>query len=190
MPSDSTPLEFAQREEWRAWLQLNHATAAEARLVLFNFRYRRDRISLDDAVEEALCFGWIDGKLKKLDHKRYILRFTPRRPGSVWSARNIARVRKLTRLGLMTEAGLRKVAQARDSRQWQAALERDKPDTIPRDLEAALRRRKGALAAYRQLSVSEKKRIFYALSSAKRPETRHGRIQAVVSRLAERKIAA
>jgi uncharacterized protein YdeI (YjbR/CyaY-like superfamily) len=174
------PLSFANRAEWRAWLHANHQVALEAWLVLFKARYRQGRMTLEEAVEEALCYGWIDGKLRSLDETRFALRFTPRRPDSVWSARNIARVGELERQGLMTEAGRRKVAQAHQSRQWAAALARERPDEIPEDLARALRRKKGALAGYRQLPDSRKKQLLHWLESAKRAETRKKRLNAIV----------
>jgi uncharacterized protein YdeI (YjbR/CyaY-like superfamily) len=93
----STPLiRVSSRQAWRRWLHRHHTDAAEAWLVLFKAAYRGGRLSLSDAVEEALCFGWIDGKLRPLDDSSYALRFTPRRSGSVWSVTNIERVRRLT----------------------------------------------------------------------------------------------
>jgi uncharacterized protein YdeI (YjbR/CyaY-like superfamily) len=90
-------LHFRRREDWRAWLQSNHRHSTEAWLILSKARYRQGDLSLSDAVEEALCFGWIDGKLRSLDRERYALRFTPRRPASIWSVSNIIRARKLIR---------------------------------------------------------------------------------------------
>lgn len=93
-------------------------------------------MSLEDAVEEALCYGWIDGKLRSLDKERFALRLTPRRRDSVWSARNIERVMKLEKAGLMTEAGRQKASLGRQSGQWAAALARERPGDIPDDLPA------------------------------------------------------
>jgi uncharacterized protein YdeI (YjbR/CyaY-like superfamily) len=178
-------LRLTRRGEWRGWLQSHHRRSREAWLLLFNSRHRQGSLSLNDAVEEALCFGWIDGTLRRLDEKRYALRFTPRKPGSVWSVRNIARVRKLTRLGLMAQAGLEAVANGRRSGEWDAALSRETPDILPPDLERALLARKGAMAGYTRLSQSRKKQILHWLTSAKRTETRVRRIDAVVAEVVQ-----
>jgi uncharacterized protein YdeI (YjbR/CyaY-like superfamily) len=136
-------------------------------------------------VEEALCFGWIDGKLKSLDAEKYALRFTPRRPNSVWSISNIRRVERLIKEGLMTQAGWEKIADARQSGQWDAAIKREQTDVIPPDLAKALRRKKGAIAAYRSLTDSRKKQLLHWLFTAKRPETRQRRIEAIVREVSE-----
>jgi uncharacterized protein YdeI (YjbR/CyaY-like superfamily) len=97
------------RDEWRAWLDANHATLSEIWLILYKRNPRKPTLSYDSAVEEALCFGWIDGLQKSLDSERYALRFTPRKPKSNWSESNKRRVRQLIADGRMTEAGLAKV---------------------------------------------------------------------------------
>lgn len=177
---------FADRAGWRSWLQENHVAAQEAWLVLFKAKHRQGRMSLDDAVEEALCYGWIDGKLRSLDEERFALRFTPRRPDSVWSASNIERVRKLEKAGLMTKAGRQKVTLAQQSGQWAAALARERPDEIPDDLARALRRKKGSLASYRRLPDSRKKQLLHWLETAKRDDTRRQRVDAIVEEVTAR----
>jgi uncharacterized protein YdeI (YjbR/CyaY-like superfamily) len=173
-------LEFADRDEWRAWLESNHATEAEAWLVLYKKRYADLGLTLDEAVEEAVCFGWIDGTLRSMDEKRYALRYSPRRSDSIWSMSNIRRVKKLTAEGKMTEAGMLKVVEAKQNGQWQAAIRREQVDLIPEPLEAALRTAHGALAAYRALPDSRKKRYIYWLQTARREETRQRRIRKIV----------
>ena len=176
-------LDFIDRLAWRSWLQDHHATDSQAWLVIQKKRSRLDGLSLEEAVEEALCYGWIDGKLLTLDDQRYLLRFSPRRPNSVWSISNIQRVEELTRAGLMTEAGLAAVRAAKKSGQWQAALDRERTDEIPAELEAALRRKKGALAAYRNLPDSKKKQYLYWIQSAKRAQTKLDRIEQIVKQV-------
>ena len=182
---DRKLLVFADRGAWRAWLASHYHEATEAWLELFKKGVREGSLSLDEAVEEALCFGWIDGKLKSLDSEKYSLRFTPRRAGSVWSISNIRRVERLTKAGLMTAAGLEKIAAARQSGQWDAAIKREQTDVIPPDLGKALRRRRGATAAYRNLTNSRKKQFLHWLFTAKRPETRKRRIEAIVREVSE-----
>ena len=176
-------LTFEHRAAWRKWLEEHHRSADEAWLVLYKKGVREAALSLDEAVKEALCFGWIDGKLVSLDEERYSLRFTPRKPNSVWSMSNIRRVEELIGEGLMTEAGLQKVAEARQSGQWEAAIRREEVDVIPPDLEKALRRRKGAIATYRSLPASRKKQLLHWILTAKRSGTRQRRINAILEEL-------
>lgn len=99
----------ATGEDWRAWLQANHASAADVWLIFYKKHTGKPSVSLKEAIEEALCFGWIDSVMKSLDDERYMLRFTPRKPKSNWSEYNKQRVRELIAAGRMTEAGLAKV---------------------------------------------------------------------------------
>ena len=115
-------LTFTNRDEWRSWLKSNHDRATEAWLVLYKKGTRQPSLSIAEAQEEALCFGWIDHMSKSLDASRYLLRFTPRRAGSIWSITNIRRVERLIEAGLMTEAGLEKIAEAQQNGQWEAAI--------------------------------------------------------------------
>ena len=102
-------LHVSGREEWRAWLRENHDTESEVWLVINKKQARQPGVLYEDAVEEALCYGWIDGLARSHDEESYIQRFTPRRPRSNWSDSNKRRVRKLIAMGLMTEAGLAKI---------------------------------------------------------------------------------
>jgi uncharacterized protein YdeI (YjbR/CyaY-like superfamily) len=175
---------FDTRVQWREWLSGHHGSEREAWLVLYKKGRSESALSLEEAVEEAICFGWIDGKLRSMDDDRYSLRFTPRRAGSVWSVSNIRRVERLTTAGLMTAAGLASVAQAKACGQWQAAIERERTDVIPEDLLRALRGRKGAAARYRNLRTSRRKQLLYWLASAKTVATREKRIAAIVDETA------
>jgi uncharacterized protein YdeI (YjbR/CyaY-like superfamily) len=171
---------FRSRSQWRAWLQAHHDAAEEAWLVLYKKGARTPTLSLQEAQEEALCFGWIDQLSRTLDASRYSLRFTPRRAGSIWSMTNIRRVERLIREGLMTQAGLRKVEEARRNGQWQAAIAREKTHLIPAELQKALRRQKGALAGYRSLTDSRKKQLLHWLLTARSEATLRRRIEAIL----------
>lgn len=107
-------MHFGHRNEWRAWLEENHATAQELWLVIYKKHTGKVGVTYEEAVEEALCFGWIDGVMKRLDAEKYALRFSPRKKGSVWSESNKRRVTKLIKQGRMTEAGLVKVKEAKE----------------------------------------------------------------------------
>ncbi len=179
-------LVFQDRDDWRAWLTKNHQTASEVWLLHHKKRFQGPTISLEDAVEEALCFGWIDNALRRRDEKTYLHRYSPRNPDSVWSIHNIARVEKLIEAGLMTTWGLAKIQAAKENGQWEAAFRREDVEAIPPDLDTALRAQAGALEAYRALTPSRKKQLRYWLQSAKRAETKKRRIQAILGEVNRR----
>lgn len=185
MSMSDAPITFLDSTSWRQWLAQNHRQATEVWLVIGKKGREAGCIELEDAVMEALCFGWIDGQLRTRDEATYELRFSPRRADSVWSIRNIRRVEKLISEGLMTEAGLERIRQGQDSGQWDAAVRRELVDLIPADLEGALRKRKGCLDAYRKLPASRKKQVIHWLQTAKKAETRRRRIQVIVDELAD-----
>jgi uncharacterized protein YdeI (YjbR/CyaY-like superfamily) len=180
MTKQTNYLEFSNREQWRMWLEVHHTTETEAWLVLYKKKYQDQGLTLDEAIEEALCFGWIDGTLRSMDEKRYALRYTPRRQNSIWSMSNIQRVETLVAEGKMTEAGQVKITDAKENGQWAAAIRREQVEIIPKALERSLRRKKGGLAAYRGLPKSRKKQYIFWLQSAKREETKNRRIQKIV----------
>ena len=178
-------LECASREAWRGWLLDHHSSASEGWLKIRRQRARVRGISLAEAVEEALCFGWIDGKLQPIDENWYALRFSPRRENSIWSVRNIERVERLIEAGLMRPAGQTEIDHAKANGQWAAALRREQVDLIPPALEAALSEQPGTLAEYKALPASRKKRLLFWLDSAKRPATKAKRIRAIVAELSQ-----
>ena len=180
MTNPTNCLEFENRDQWRRWLEKNHSTESEAWLIVYKKKYKYQGLALGAAVEEALCFGWIDGKLKSLDKKRYMLRFSPRTANSIWAISNIQRVEKLIANGKMAEAGYHKIAEAKANGEWGAAIRREQVDIIPKDLESALRKVDGAITAYQLLPDSRKKQYIYWLQTAKREETKQRRIQSIV----------
>lgn len=180
MKAPEHPLEFPNRAAWRSWLEEHHAQEQEAWLLLHKSGAARQGLGISEAVEEALCFGWIDGLLKPVDAEKYTLRFTPRRPGSVWSETNKHRVEKMIAAGRMTDAGLEKVAQAKASGEWEAARVREVLMAVPPDLEQALGFESEALATFLAWAPSRKKMLLGWLASAKRAETRAKRIGKIV----------
>jgi len=176
---------FEQARLWRDWLEAHHRTEPDAWLIIQRAQSSRPGLRLAEAVEEALCFGWIDSTLRPLDENTYLLRFSPRKAGSVWSSTNIKRVERLTEEDRMTPAGLAAVDAGKASGQWAAAAARERTDTIPPDLEAVLKKTDGALPAYKALSHSRKKQFIYWLQSAKRSRTRSRRIEAIARRVLE-----
>ena len=183
MASPTVLLEFENRSQWRNWLEANHAGASEAVLILYKKKFEDQGLTLDEATEEALCFGWVDSKLKSLDERRYSLRYTPRKPGGVWSMSNIQRVEQLIAAGKMTEAGQQKIDEAKANGQWEAAIRREQVDIIPAELETALRQMPGGVDAYRALPVSRKKQIIYWLETAKSEQTKQDRIRKIVDEI-------
>jgi uncharacterized protein YdeI (YjbR/CyaY-like superfamily) len=173
-------LVFSDASQWRSWLEVHHESESEAWLIILKAGISHPGLGLEEAVEEALCFGWIDSTLRSLDDSCYRLRFSPRRRRSIWSIRNVRRAERLLLEGRMTEAGLARIEEAKATGEWDAARSREDTDTIPDNLKKALNRRKGAVAAFRALPMSRKKQLLHWLNSAKRPETEERRIRAIL----------
>lgn len=167
------------RAEWRAWLEAHHATEAGVWLIYYKQHSRQPRVEYDEAVEEALCFGWIDSRPNTLDDERYMQLFTPRKAKSPWSKSNKERVEKLIEQGLMAPAGLAAIEAAQQNGSWNAydAIENL---TVAEDFSAALAVNPTALKNFEAFSNSTKKQILWYIESAKRPETRAKRIQQIV----------
>ena len=176
-------LRFKHRSQWRRWLENNSGTEPEAWLIVYKKRYADQGLTLDEGVEEALCFGWIDGKLKTLDKQCYMLRFSPRIANSIWAISNIQRAEKLINEGKMAEAGYQKIAEAKASGEWEAAIRREQVDIVPKDLENALLNTDGAITAYRSLPDSRKKQYIYWLQTAKQEKTKKRRIQKIIEKI-------
>jgi uncharacterized protein YdeI (YjbR/CyaY-like superfamily) len=170
---------FAGRTEWRAWLEQHHAEETELWLALYKKGSGKTGVTYEETVEEALCFGWIDGRTQAVDEEKFAVRFSPRKPGSVWSESNKRRVEKLMGEGRMTEAGLRLVEAARASGAWEDAARREALMLSP-ELAQALRAREGALAGFEALPPSRKKQVLWWVADAKREATRQKRLEAVV----------
>jgi uncharacterized protein YdeI (YjbR/CyaY-like superfamily) len=176
-------LDGRTRARWRSWLDRFHAASSGIWLVIYKKGAAPGRLSLTEAVEEALCFGWIDSGPRTLDAKRFKLFLCPRRPRSVWSKINKERVGRLTRAGRMAPAGLAKVRAAKKDGSWSRLDSTDRL-IMPADLRAALRANSEALDNFQAFSVSSKRIILFWIESAKRLETRRRRIDETV-RLAE-----
>ena len=177
-------VEPKSRAAWRHWLARNHSTSPGIKLILHKKNSDKPRMTYDEAVEEALCFGWIDSKPNTLDETRYVLHFHPRKPGSVWSQRNKRRVKRLIQSGLMTSAGLSKIKAAKKDGSWQSLDRVDKLE-VPPDLEKALMANKKAHGYFESFPSSSKKIILFWIQSAKRPETRAKRIKEAVAQAAK-----
>jgi len=170
------------RKAWRAWLKKHHNKAPGVWLVYYKKESGKSRVPYADAVEEALCFGWIDSTSRPLDEERYMQLFTPRKPKSVWSGLNKQRVEKLIAGGQMTEAGLEKIAVAKKNGQWEKT-DQVEAFVVPDDLAKELKKNKAAQAYYDTLGKTNKKYILYWLNSAKREETRARRVEEIMASL-------
>jgi uncharacterized protein YdeI (YjbR/CyaY-like superfamily) len=187
MTAQDMTLVFITRDAWRTWLEENHATAKEAWLLHYKKHIGKPGLSLEEAVEEALCFGWIDGVLKPIDEEKYALRYSPRKKDSIWSETNKRRVGKLIKQGRMTEAGLAKVREAKASGEWRAAALREDTTNIPDDLRQALKASPQARHNFDRLAPSHKRQYIYWITSAKTDTTRRRRIQETVRLAADGK---
>jgi uncharacterized protein YdeI (YjbR/CyaY-like superfamily) len=178
---------FACREQWRAWLTANHQTARELWLIFHKKHTGQRGLTYVEALEEALCFGWIDGILKRIDDQKHRVRFSPRRKNSIWSERNKRRVRKLIKEGRMTEPGLAKIRQARANGQWDKATEREDITIVPIDLSEALAANEKARLNFESLAPSYRRQFIYWVALAKRDETRRRRIEETIDLLVHNK---
>jgi len=170
------------RAGWRSWLTTNHTTSDGVWLIYYRASTGQRRLSWEDAVREALCFGWIDSKVKPIDDARYKQIFTPRKPRSVWSKVNKQYIDELTEADLMTDAGLRAVEVAKENGAW-SLLDPVDALIVPPELESALRRSERARRAYEALAPSAKRSVLYPLYSAKRDDTRAKRLAKALAAL-------
>ncbi len=175
------------RKNWRKWLEKNHKSSAGIWLVYYKKDSGKTRVSYSDAVEEALCFGWIDSTLNPIDEECYMQLFMPRKPKSGWSKLNKQRVEKLEKEGLMTEAGLEKIELAKQHGTWNK-LDGIEAFTLPDELEKAFAKNKTAKKYFDTLSTWNRKYLLYWLHGAKRAETRMKRIEDIVQSLADHKM--
>jgi uncharacterized protein YdeI (YjbR/CyaY-like superfamily) len=176
---------FINRDEWRRWLELHHDSESELWLIYYKKGINKQSIKYDEAVEEALCFGWIDSQVKKIDAEKYMQRYTPRKDDSNWSQSNKRRVAKLIENGLMTEAGLKKIEIAKSNGSWNRLDEVEKYIKVPEDLKVALAENPTAKENFENFAPSHKKQYLWWLKSARKDETRQKRIRSIVKRAAE-----
>lgn len=187
-PDQSNSVYAKDRKAWRKWLKKNGEIQSSVWLIIYRKRSAQPSVYYDDAVEEALCFGWIDSKPNKRDKESYYLFFAKRKPKSGWSKINKERVERLIANGLMTPKGLAVIEEAEKNGGW-TALDQSSALIYPEDLKKAFARNKVALANFEAFPPSVKKGILEWINGAKRSETRLKRIAETVS-LAEKNIRA
>ncbi|MBI9097550.1 MAG: YdeI/OmpD-associated family protein [Spirochaetaceae bacterium] len=173
---------FSNRKEWRSWLEENSTRAREVWLIYYKKHVHKESITYEQAVREALCFGWIDSMVKRIDHERYMQKYTPRKPKSNWSETNKKRVEDLIREGLMTPSGLFAIERAKENGSWNNLKGVDDEPVEPQDLIDALAENPQAEENYYNFPRSTKKQYVGWLKSARRQETRLKRIKEIVLR--------
>jgi uncharacterized protein YdeI (YjbR/CyaY-like superfamily) len=171
-------LELGSRRDWRRWLAKHHATSPGVWLVYYKEHTGVACVAYDDSVREALCFGWIDSLIRRLDEDRYARKFTPRKPGSVWSASNLKRWAELEKDGALAVAG-----RAASPKGAPRARRPQVPDRSE-ELERAIRRNRAAWRSYQALPAGERRRFVSWISVAKRSDTRERRIREAITLLA------
>jgi uncharacterized protein YdeI (YjbR/CyaY-like superfamily) len=184
-PTDETPeLIVADAAAWRAWLAAHHAESTGVSLVMAK-KGVTDPTSLTyaEALDDALCFGWIDGRRNSRDEATFLQRFTPRRRASPWSARNVGKVEQLIAEGRMHAAGHAEIDRAKADGRWDRAYAGSATSTVPDDLAAALAAAPDAAAMFEVLSSQNRFAIILRVNEAKRPETRAKRIAQYVDML-------
>ena len=178
-------LALADATTWSDWLD-KHADGSDGVWLVLAKKGTTGPTSLtyDQALEEAICHGWIDGQLARGDERTFRRRFTPRRPGSAWSERNVALARRLTEDGRMRPAGLAAVRRAEADGTWASAYASSATIEVPADLAAALKANPAAQAMFERLSSANRYAVLYRVTIAKRRETRRSRIERFVTMLA------
>src|SRR3712207_5835933 len=185
--ADLPVIPFASREAWATWLQERHATSDGLWLKLDKKGSCIDAVTYAEALEVALCYGWIDGQKASFDDRYWLQRFTPRRPRSKWSKVNRQKATELIEAGEMKPAGLREVERAKADGRWDSAYDAQSTATLPDDLRRELEKNHKAREFFSKLDSRNRYAILYQIQDAKRPETRARRIAKYVAMLAEQK---
>jgi uncharacterized protein YdeI (YjbR/CyaY-like superfamily) len=165
-------LHFASGADFRAWLEQHHASTTELQVGFYNRKSGRGGITYQAAVDAALCFGWIDGIVRKLDADRYTHRFTPRKPGSIWSNVNVGHVARLTAAGLMRPAGLAAFAARTAKKTGIYAFEQKQPQKLPAAYAEKFRANKKAWTFFTAQAPWYQRLITHKITAAKQPATR------------------
>jgi uncharacterized protein YdeI (YjbR/CyaY-like superfamily) len=175
---------FASQQAWEKWLAAEHGAAPGVWIKMAKKSTGIDSVNHPEALEVALCYGWIDGQRRRLDDEYFLQLFVPRRPTSVWSQINIGHVERPTEAGRMQPAGLAEVERAKADGRWDRAYYSQRNAEVPPDLQAALDSNPTAAAFFATLKSNNRYAVLYRVQDAKRPETRARRIAAFVDMLA------
>jgi len=178
-------LQFKNRQAWRSWLNKNHRQDLGVRLVIYKKAHSKKGLAYEEAVEEALCFGWIDGQLKRLDDEKHLIHFSPRRKNSIWAPSNVTRFRKMKKQGKMTKAGLAVFPKILPKQKSNKPVNVPKKLRMPIDLNKALKTNKKATEHFKNYPPSFRKTIIWWVLGAKQKETRQRRIRDIVQNAAK-----
>lgn len=178
-PPTIAPIFFPAPADFRAWLKKNHGKESVLWMGYYRKATGKPSVTWEESVDEALCYGWIDGIRRTFDDEAYVIRFTPRKPGSVWSGRNIERVEALRAAGRMRRAGLDAYAH-KDVHADSGYTVGDRPEALPKEMIAELRRHPEAWAFYESESPGYRKQTTAWVTSAKREETRRRRLATLI----------
>ena len=173
------PIFFTQPAEFRKWLEENHESETELLVGYYKISSGKPTLSWSESVDEAICFGWIDGIRRKIDEESYCNRFTPRKPRSNWSAVNIKKVEELIQSGKMTAAGLAAFEKRTENRSEIYSYE-NKPEKLEPDLEKRFQEKKAAWEFFTAQAPSYQKTMFYWVMSAKQAKTRFSRLEKLI----------
>jgi uncharacterized protein YdeI (YjbR/CyaY-like superfamily) len=184
---DTQMVSFRTAADWEEWLQANHSTRRELWLRIFKKSSGKETVTYAEALDVALCYGWIDGLKKSYDAESWIQRFCPRRPKSLWSKLNTQHVARLRKAGRMKPPGLAAVEAAKQDGRWKAAYDSPGKAVIPEDFLKRLTQNRKAEAFYRTLSRGRLYSIAWRLQTATKPETRERRMKAILEMLASGK---
>ena len=181
--SDVPIVSFESPEAWEQWLAENHESSSGIWMRISKVTAQIRSITYDEALDAALCYGWIDGRKRALDDQSWLQKFTPRRPRSIWSQRNTEHIERLTTAGRMTPLGLVQVEAAKRDGRWQRAYAPPSAIQIPEDFLAELNKLPKAKAFFETLNKRNTFPVAYRLQSAKRPETRQRRMNEILAML-------
>jgi uncharacterized protein YdeI (YjbR/CyaY-like superfamily) len=178
-------LPFKTKKAWATWLERNHAKSPGIWMRFMKKATGEKSITYDEALEVALCYGWIDGQGKSEGERSHIQKWVPRRKRSIWSKRNTEKALALIESGDMKPAGLAEIERAKADGRWEAAYDSPSRATVPPDLEAALKKKPRAQKFFETLNSTNRYAILHRIQTAKKPETRERRIEQFVEMLAK-----
>ena len=179
----TNPKHFRSRVEFRKWLEKNHAKQKELWILFYKVHTKKKSIRYAEAVEESLCFGWIDGIVKRIDDEKHAQRYTPRNPKSIWSKVNKERAEEMIEQGKMTESGLSKIKEAKKSGWWQKAYTTSRGDyAMSEEMKNVLMSDKAAWTNFQNFSKGSQNTYIFWVNYAKREETKQRRVQFVLER--------
>ena len=184
VPKEQPLVHFAEARLWAAWLDEHHATSSGVWLRIAKKASGTASVTYDEALEAALCYGWIDGQKKSYDDASWLQKFTPRGLKSIWSKVNRAKAEQLIECGEMQPAGLAAVDQAKQDGRWDAAYDSQSSASVPDDFQAALDQHEGARAFFATLNSRNRYAILFRIQTAKKAETRAKRIEQFIQMLA------